>query len=61
MPVQMLHLLIHVQRTAKRDQKVDDDDGHYIVHDHADLTERCKLPLPDKPRTVLTLSHQTRS
>lgn len=30
-------------RTAKRDQKVDDDDGHYIVHDHADLTERYSI------------------
>ncbi|THX34045.1 kinase-like protein [Aureobasidium pullulans] len=30
-------------RTAKCDQKVDDDDGHYIVHDHADLTERYSI------------------
>lgn len=25
-----------------RDQKVDDEDGHYIVVPDADLTERCK-------------------
>ena len=31
------------QRTASRDQKVDDDDGHYTVVENADLTERCKL------------------
>lgn len=49
MSVHVPRLLTQVQRTAKRDQKVDDDDGHYIVHDHADLTERCKFTLPDKP------------
>jgi hypothetical protein len=24
-----------------KDQKVDDDDGHYIVQQDADLTDRC--------------------
>lgn len=37
-----------IQRTATRDQKVDDDDGHYIVVDNSDITERCMHHLQHK-------------
>ncbi|KAG8629691.1 hypothetical protein KVT40_001310 [Elsinoe batatas] len=30
-------------RTSTRDQKVDDEDGHYMVVEHADLTERYSI------------------
>ena len=30
------------QRVASRHEKIDDDDGHYIVVDGTELTERCK-------------------
>lgn len=29
------------QKSYNKDQKVDDEDGHYIVVPDADLTERC--------------------
>lgn len=29
------------QKSYMKDQKVDDEDGHYIVVPDADLTERC--------------------
>jgi dual-specificity kinase len=32
------------QKSYTKDQKVDDEDGHYIVVPEADLTERCKCP-----------------
>lgn len=31
-----------MQKSYMKDQKVDDEDGHYIVVPDADLTERCK-------------------
>jgi dual-specificity kinase len=34
--------LIMMQKSYMKDQKVDDEDGHYIVVPDADLTERCK-------------------
>lgn len=37
-----LSLVLIRQKPHTKDQKVDDDDGHYIVHQDADLTERCK-------------------
>lgn len=33
--------IVH-DRSSRRDQKVDDDDGHYIVEPETDLTDRCK-------------------
>lgn len=33
-----------VDKTHRKDQKVDDDDGHFIVVPDTDLTERCKSP-----------------
>lgn len=30
-----------LQKSYTKDQKVDDEDGHYIVVPEADLTERC--------------------
>jgi dual-specificity kinase len=29
------------QKSYTKDQKVDDEDGHYVVVPEADLTERC--------------------
>jgi dual-specificity kinase len=34
-------ILIPPQKTHTKDQKVDDEDGHYIVNPDNDLTERC--------------------
>lgn len=36
------------QRVASRNQKVDDDDGHFIVVDGVDLTERCTLNMSSR-------------
>lgn len=33
------------QRTATALEKVDDEDGHYIVHENTPLTDRCEHPL----------------
>jgi len=35
-----LYILIR-QKSYVKEQKADDDDGHYIVHQEADLTDRC--------------------
>lgn len=32
-----------IRDTIHKSQKVDDDDGHYIVHPNSVMTERCKL------------------
>ena len=40
-------LLTAQQKSSYKDQKVDDEDGHYIVVPEADLTERCMhAPFP---------------
>lgn len=39
-PTEHLHLL---QRSHLKDQKCDDDDGHFIVTPEAELTDRCKF------------------
>jgi len=31
-----------MQNSADKNQKVDDDDGHYIVKPDTNLTDRCK-------------------
>ncbi|PSK51814.1 hypothetical protein B9Z65_3081 [Elsinoe australis] len=38
-----VHVAVVPDRTATRDQKVDDEDGHYMVVEHADLTERYSI------------------
>ncbi|KAF4550680.1 Protein kinase domain-containing protein 16 [Elsinoe fawcettii] len=38
-----VHVPVVPDRTATRDQKVDDEDGHYMVVEHADLTERYSI------------------
>ncbi|GAB7341745.1 hypothetical protein MBLNU457_g0079t2 [Dothideomycetes sp. NU457] len=38
-----VHVQVIPDRTASRDQKVDDDDGHYVVVEKADLTERYSI------------------
>jgi dual-specificity kinase len=42
-PAARLKEMTHAeQKSYHKDQKVDDEDGHYIVVPEADLTERCK-------------------
>lgn len=43
-----------VQKSSYKDQKVDDEDGHYIVVPEADLTERCMYLVHHATRTALT-------
>ncbi|PNS18274.1 hypothetical protein CAC42_7643 [Sphaceloma murrayae] len=38
-----VHVAVIADRSATRDQKVDDEDGHYMVVEHADLTERYSI------------------
>jgi phosphotransferase system IIB component len=47
------------QKSNYKDQKVDDEDGHYIVVPEADLTERCTFQLHLNLLTMLT-HRQTR-
>lgn len=42
------------QKSYTKDQKVDDDDGHYIVVPEADLTERCRSLRSIPRRMILT-------
>lgn len=32
------------QYNYPKNQKIDDDDGHYIVTPETDITDRCKFP-----------------
>lgn len=50
-----------IQRTATRDQKVDDDDGHYIVVENSDITERCTYRLSTKHTCSIADTTQTPS
>jgi dual-specificity kinase len=38
-----VHVQVVPDKTRTKDQKVDDDDGHYIVNDHALLTEKYEI------------------
>jgi dual-specificity kinase len=38
-----VHVQVVPDKSYTKDQKVDDEDGHYIVVPEADLTERCKI------------------
>ena len=37
-----MKVVANISQTLSSQQKVDDDDGHFIVNDNTDLTERCK-------------------
>jgi dual-specificity kinase len=37
-----VYVEVILDRSSRRDQKVDDDDGHYVVEPNSDLTDRCK-------------------